>query len=85
MTTTRGRGRARTVARPTDGQQAEVPRAEHRAALDQQVALGDVLADVPQVLPDGRRLGDPHLRDAAVGPLVGHHRVAALRARAPRS
>ena len=39
MTTTRGRGRDRTVARPTRGEQAELARAEDGALLEQQVAL----------------------------------------------
>ena len=41
--------------------------------LDEQVALGDVLAGPADVLAELGGAGDPHLRDAAVGPLVGHH------------
>ncbi len=81
MTTTRGRGRARTVAPADRGEQAEVARAEHRAALDEQVALGDVLAGAAARAARPRAPGDRHLGDAAVGPLVGHDRVAALRDR----
>ena len=45
MTTTRGRGRDRTCARPTDGQQAELARAEHACRRSSSRSpVGDVLA-----------------------------------------
>ena len=55
--TTRGRGRERTDARPTDGEQAEPARAEDRTVLDEQVALGDVVAGRPDVLVQLRAPG----------------------------
>ena len=57
------------------GQQAELPRAEHGALVDEQVALGDVLAGGPDVLAVLGRPGDDDLGHAAVGPLVRHDGV----------
>ena len=59
------------------GQQAELARAEERALLDEEVALGDVLAGHAHVLAGPGRPRDDHLGDAAVGPLVGHDGVRA--------
>ena len=85
MTTTRGRGRARTVARPTA---ASSPRCRGPSTVPLSTSRSPSATSSPAgrtCCPTVGSLGDPHLRDAAVGPLVGHHRVAALRARAPRS
>ena len=69
---------------PADGgEQPEVARAQDGAVLDEEVALLDVVAAGADVLPGGGHLGDPHLGDAAVGPLVGDDGVAAARHGAP--
>ena len=60
-------------------------RAQDGAVLEQQVALDDVVAGEADVLVLPRCPGDPDLGDAAVGPLVGHDRVAAGRHPGARS
>ena len=82
MTTTRGRGRAPDRGPADRGEQAEVARAEHRALLEQQVAARRRPRRRGRTCwPRLGRLGDPHLGDAAVGPLVGDDRVGARRHR----
>ena len=53
MITTRGRGRERTVARPTAASRPRW-RGPRTVPLDEQVALGDVLAGAADVLALGR-------------------------------
>ena len=58
-----------------------MPRAEDGAVLEEQVALATSSPARRTCWPGVGGLGDPHLGDAAVGPLVGHDRVGAGRHR----
>jgi hypothetical protein len=75
--TTRGRGRAETDARPTAASRPSWRGPSTVPSLDEQVALGSTSSPAGGCAGRLGRLVDHHLRDAAVGPLVGHDRVGA--------
>ena len=84
-TTTRGRGRASTVGPADRGEQPDVAGPSTVPASTSRSPSRDVVAGRADVLAGLGRLVDADLGDAAVGPLVGHDRVGALRAPARRS